>query len=223
VISIRPRIVLAVALTGAVVGAAAWVVFSSSVLGVSRVVVTGNGGVGADEIRRAAGVADGEPLATVNLDRVRARVAALARIEWATVSRSWPGTLRIRVRERTPIAVAPVGGRSALVDRYGVVVDLRDSAPLRLPRLRVSRLAADDPATRAALSVIRALPDALSRLVEEVRAPTASSVTLALSDGRTVVWGGAERSGHKARILQTLLEQSGQSFDVSSPDVATVK
>jgi hypothetical protein len=38
------------------------------------------------------------------------------------------------------------------------------------------------------------------------------------------MWGGAERTGPKARILQTLLrDRPGDSYDVSSPDVATVQ
>jgi cell division protein FtsQ len=217
------KVALAVLAGGGVAGAAAWVVFASPVLGVSRVVISGNAGVSSVDIRRAARVPDGEPLATVDLNAVRARIAARPPIEWARVERDWPGTLRVRVRERRPIAVAPVGGKTALVDRYGVVIELRDSAPPRLPLLRVARLATDDPATRAALAVIRGLPARLSRQVEEVHAASPTTVSLSLADGRTVMWGGAERTGPKARILQTLLAGPGQSYDVSSPDVAAVK
>jgi cell division protein FtsQ len=56
-----------------------------------------------------------------------------------------------------------------------------------------------------------------------VSAASAETVTLTLADGRTVVWGGPERTGDKARILTALLRENAMTFDVSSPDVVTVK
>ncbi|GGM63990.1 hypothetical protein GCM10010106_07430 [Thermopolyspora flexuosa] len=218
----RPLVLLPLLAAG-VVAAATWLVFLSPLLGVDRVEVRGNSDIPDEVIRRAAGVATGEPLAAVDLEAVRARVAALPPIEWARVERGWPRTLRIRVRERTPIAVAEAGGRVALVDRYGVVVSLRDTAPEGLPRLRVARVAPDDPAARAALAAVHALPGGLARRVAEVRAQSATSVTLRLADGRTVNWGGAEHGDLKARVLVSLLRHPGRSYDVSSPDVATVR
>ena len=80
-----------------------------------------------------------------------------------------------------------------------------------------------DPVARAALAVIRGLPIVLSGRVAEVHADTPTSVTLSLTDGRTVLWGGPERTARKARILRALLMQRrGDRYDVSSPDVATV-
>jgi cell division protein FtsQ len=219
----RWRVLFPAALAAGVLGAAAWVVLFSSVLGVREVVVTGNAVLGADEVRRAAAVPDGEPMARVDLDEVRDRVAALRQVESAAVERGWPRTLRIRVVERTPVAAVPLGGRAALVDRYGVVVELRGSAPAGLPVLRVGRPGPGDPATREALRVLTGLPADLAGRLREVSAPGPASVTLLLADGRTVVWGGADRGTAKARILLTLLRQPGERYDVSSPDVAVVR
>nr|PZN43552.1 MAG: cell division protein FtsQ [Actinomycetota bacterium] len=218
----RP-VVLVLLLAAGVVAAATWLVFLSPLLGVERVEVRGNSGIPDEVVRRAAGVATGEPLAAVDLAAVRARVAALPPIESVRVERAWPRTLLIRVRERTPIAVAQSGDRVALVDRFGVVVSLRDTAPEGLPRLRVARVAPDDPAARAALAAVHALPEGLARRVAEVRAEDATSVSLRLADGRTVNWGGAEHGDLKARVLLSLLRYPGRSYDVSSPDVATVR
>ncbi|WP_433227153.1 cell division protein FtsQ/DivIB [Microtetraspora malaysiensis] len=89
--------------------------------------------------------------------------------------------------------------------------------------LRVQRPAADDPATRSALAVLAALPDGLRGRMDEVVAPSPASVTLRLTDGRTATWGDEERSAEKARILESLLRRPARSYDVSSPDVVTVK
>jgi cell division protein FtsQ len=42
-------------------------------------------------------------------------------------------------------------------------------------------------------------------------------VTLTLNDGRTVLWGGTDRSADKARLLSALLGQPGRYFDLSDP------
>jgi len=46
---------------------------------------------------------------------------------------------------------------------------------------------------------------------------------LHLRDGRTVLWGSAERSADKAQVLPALLARAGTTFDVSNPDVVSVR
>ena len=61
------------------------------------------------------------------------------------------------------------------------------------------------------------------RQVTAVRAPTPESVTLTLSRGRTVLWGGAEQPAAKAAALTALLRRPGTHYDVSTPSVVTVR
>ncbi|MEU9885655.1 FtsQ-type POTRA domain-containing protein [Sphaerisporangium sp. NPDC051011] len=213
----------AVLLACGVVGAAAWLVFFSPVLGVRHIAVSGNTAVSDEEVRRAAAVPDRLPMATVDLDAVRGRIAALRWVESVSVERNWPDTLVVRVAERRPVAVVLQGGASAVVDRHGVVIETGRIAPLGLPTLSVERFAADDPATMAGLKIVAGLPGDLGRMVQTVRATSADDVSLRLSDGRTIMWGGAERTRDKARIALTLLRRPADRYDVSSPDVVTVK
>ncbi|MFC6087205.1 cell division protein FtsQ/DivIB [Sphaerisporangium aureirubrum] len=214
---------LAVLLFCAVVAAAAWLVFFSPVLGVRKVAVSGNHGLSAEEVRRAAAVPPQQPLAAVDVEGVRRRVAALRQVESVTVERAWPSTLRIRLDERVPLAALPVPGGAAVVDRHAVVIETREATPVGLPVLRVGSFGPDDPATTAALAVVRGLPWELSRRVQEVRATTGRDVSLRLADGRTIMWGDAERTRDKARVAIALLERPGDAYDVSTPDVVTVK
>ncbi|MFC0860974.1 cell division protein FtsQ/DivIB [Sphaerimonospora cavernae] len=240
------RTALAALLMAGVVGAATWVVFSSSVLGVRQVEIIGNTGVPAETLRAAAGVPAGTPLANVDVDEVGRRLRAVVEVESARVEREWPGTLRISVVERTPVAVVPltepstngapengaseigasengaaVAGMSAVVDRFGVILERVAVAPPRLPVLRVQHPAPGDPAMRAALAVLGALPDDVR--VSEVRVPSVRSITLSLADGRTVLWGDAGHAAEKGRALAAALERPGTFFDVSTPRVVTVK
>jgi cell division protein FtsQ len=50
-----------------------------------------------------------------------------------------------------------------------------------------------------------------------------ASITLTLADGRVVIWGTTDRTDEKAEKLSALLTQPGKVYDVSSPDLPTVK
>ncbi|GGS86110.1 cell division protein FtsQ/DivIB [Nonomuraea spiralis] len=219
----KARTAFLVLLTAGVVGSAAWLVFFSPVLGVRSIEIVGNLTVPSERIEQQAGVADLHPLATVDLADVETRVLGIRQLATAKVDRVWPGTLRIEVVEREPVAVIPAGGRFAVVDKQGVVIEVKDTSPFMLPLLKVDRPAAGDPATMAALQVVQALPPVVAGKVRLVRAASAEGVTLELSDGRTVLWGGADRPEEKGRILVSLLKRKATLYDVSSPDVVTLK
>lgn len=210
-------------LTAGVVGTAAWLVFFSPVLGVRSVEIVGNVTLAPEVIRKAAAVPELHPLATVDLAQVEQRVRGIRQVASAKVDRVWPATLRIEVTEREPVAQIPVGSQVAVLDRTGVVIELRDVAPPMLPVLKVPAPGTGDPATTAALEVITSLPSHLAGRVRQVTADTGEDVTLSLSDGRTVVWGGTDRPEAKARILTSLLRKKAEVYDVSSPDVVTLK
>ncbi|WP_433255613.1 cell division protein FtsQ/DivIB [Streptosporangium sp. CA-135522] len=210
-------------LTVGVVSIAAWLVFFSSVLGVRDIRVVGNLAIPAQQVQQAAGVPTGRPLAVVDVAEVEKRIRRIRQIETVRVSRGWPGTLVVEIVEREPLAVVPVGPKFAVMDRHGVMTEIKDTAPASLPVLRVDRPQPGDPATGAALAVMAALPGDLGRLVAEVLAPSPETVSLRLKDGRAVVWGGRDRPAEKAKILLTLLKRPADTYDVSSPDVVTVK
>ena len=84
-------------------------------------------------------------------------------------------------------------------------------------------LLARGQATQAALEVLTSLPPEVSGQVSRVEAPSVAAITLILFDGRKVVWGTTDRTQEKALKLAALLTQPGQTYDVSSPDLPTVK
>jgi cell division protein FtsQ len=217
---------LLVILTGAVVvlAAAVWVVGFTGVLGVRTVTVTGVGRVlTADQVRAAAAVPDGQPLARLDTGAVADRVRSLAGVARVAVSRSWPGTVRITVTERRGVAVVRRDGVGWFVDGSGVVFQRHPAGRRTLPLLSVPAASPDDPSTRAALTALTALPAEVAKQVTEVRAPTPESVTLTLTRGRTVLWGGAEQPAAKAAVLTALLRRPGTRYDISTPSVVTVR
>ncbi|MET0700941.1 MAG: cell division protein FtsQ/DivIB [Mycobacterium sp.] len=187
-----------------------------------NLVVVGTGVLTREEILAAAKVPSGTPLLQVNTDQVAERVADLRRISTARVQREYPSTLRITVVERIPIAVKDFPDGPHLYDRDGVDFATGPPPPA-LPYLDVDNPGPTDPPTKAALEVMTALRPEVAGQVGRIAAPSIASITLTLTDGRVVVWGTTDRTQEKADKLAALLTQPGHTYDVSSPDLPTVK
>jgi len=199
-----------------------WLFWFSSALAVRTVEVSGADRIGDSEVRAAADVPEGEQLARLDLDTLRARIEALADVRSATATRTWPDTVTVTVEERTPVAVVEIGGRLRGLDVDGVVFREFRSAPKGLPRVQTPADTGRDALLEAA-AVVSALPEGLTRKVDHVEVATVDQISLELRDGRTVLWGSAEESEAKAEVLAALLEQPGSTYDVSVPGQPTVR
>ena len=186
------------------------------------IAVTGLGAVTQDEVVAAAQVAPGTPLLQVNTDTVAERVAGIRRIASVRVQRQYPSTLRISVVERVPVVVRDYPDGVHLFDRDGVDFATAPPPP-GVPYLDTENPGPTDPATKAALEVMTSLRPDVAGQVGRVSAPSVAAITLTLIDGRVVVWGTTDRTEEKALKLAALLTQPGQTYDVSSPDLPTVK
>lgn len=237
-LSLRPLLVALAVL--AVVAAGVWLVFGSTFLAVQKVTVRGEHRLKAATITGAAQVPLEKPMALLDVGAARRRVAALPAVASVTVERSWPSSVTITVVERTPAAVVARPGKPfALVDPTGVLFADVATAPAGLSVLSLATPGPADPATKAALDVVAALPATVRSTVTTVRAPTPASVTLDLAGGLTVIWGDATNSARKAQTLAALLQNQAHPvittdkrgrpitppkatvFDVSAPGVAT--
>lgn len=185
-------------------------------------VVVGTGAVTRDEVVGVAQVQPGTPLLQIDTDAVADRVAGIRRVASARVQREYPSTLRITVVERVPVVVKDYPDGPHLFDRDGVDFATAPPPP-GLPYIEVDNPGPTDPPTMAALDVMTALRPEVVAQVSRIAAPSVASITLTLNDGRTVVWGTTDRTDEKAEKLAALLTQPGRVYDVSSPDLPTVK
>lgn len=194
-----------------------WVLLGSSWLAVDRVVVTGLSRLTDEQVRAAADVAPGLPLARVDAGEVEAAVRELPPVASVEVERSWPGTLRIAVRERVVAAGVARDDAVVLVDADGVAFASEPQLPPGVVRLEVEDARPGDPTTRAALAVTGALPPDLRRRVLAVSADDPDSVVLRLDGEQRVVWGAPGQDATKAAAALALLRQPGGTVDVSTP------
>jgi cell division protein FtsQ len=185
-------------------------------------VITGLTTVSEEEVEQAAAVTPGTPLLQIDTDAVAERVATIRRIASARVQREYPSTLRITVAERVPVVVKDYPDGSHLFDRDGVDFATAPPPP-GLPYLDADNPGPSDDPTKAALQVLLALRPEVSGQVTRIAAPSVAAITLTLVDGREVIWGTTDRTQEKALKLGALLTQPGRTYDVSSPDLPTVK
>ncbi len=192
-----------------------WLVVASSVLETREVAVTGQRRLSEAQVRDAAAVPLGVPLARLDLDAVARRTTTLPQVASATVERGWPHTLKIAVVEREPLLAIREPDGFALVDPRGVVFDQASKLPPGV------LLTAADPTAVPLLTdlgvVATALPPDLRKRVERVRASAADDIVIDLESGATIRWGNASESPLKAQIVEALLTDDTRSIDVSAP------
>lgn len=203
----------------AVVGAVAWF---SPVLSVRTVKIDGVVAVPEQQVRELLEIPSGRSMLRIDTTAIARRVAAIPKVRTARVQRVFPSTVRVTVVERAPVLFFDSPQGAHLLDAESVEFAIED-APIGVPKLVTDHPASDAPVTRAAVAVLGALPPALVVQVDEVVARSISDVSLNLKDGRTVLWGGTNDAARKSAVVLPLLTRPGTVFDVSSPNLVTVK
>jgi cell division protein FtsQ len=198
------------------------VLYFTPVMSVRNLVIDGLQEVPRDEVVAAVVVRTGTPLLQVDTDKVADRVATIRRVASVRVQREYPSSLRVTVVERVAVAVKDFPDGTHLFDRDGVDFAIA-APPPGVPYLDVDKPGPSDPPTKAALEVLTALRPEVAGQVVRIAAPSVASLTLTLSDGREVIWGTTDRTEEKAEKLAALLTRPGHTYDVSSPDLPTVK
>ena len=196
-----------------------WVVAFSALLGVRSVQVHGTQLLSYAQVRAASGIVRGTPLVRLDTADITRRVEKLREVETAQVSTSFPSTVSITIVERRPVGYVRTAAGDQLVDRDGVHFRTVALAPHQLPRFVLPTGAHARASGAAVATDAAALPSALRSKVNSIQALDPTSVTLVLSDGVIVRWGGADRSADKARIVPALAaRRTVNQIDVTDPD-----
>ncbi len=227
-----------------ILAAVAWALLGDRLLVVRVIAVSGTRLVTPAQVITAADVPAGTPLIRVDPAQVATRVEAIRQVASARVSKDWPDGLSIAVTERVPVvAVRMAGGGYDLVDHDGVIVRVAQSKPAALPLFQTALAGSQlrgSPDVATASAVLAELPSWLNRevttvavtggdgdaggrgSVKETSVP-AGSVVLSINGGRTVVWGGPDMAGMKARELAILMRDRASYYDISDPETAVTR
>lgn len=220
----RRRVTLSV-VVAMTLAAGAYGLTYTPLFAVAEVTVSGVTAERAEAVELAAAVRIGERMLSVDLERVRSDVEALAWVRTADIARVQPSTVSITVVDREPVVVVRSAGEAWLLDREGVVVagGSADGLPvvdapasvLPGPGVRTS-----DAAVRNALAVHAGLVEEVRAAVTRYDAPSERGLRAHLAGldgtGEEGVWvrfGLAERVEAKSRVVLLLLEQAGEQAD----------
>jgi len=160
---------------------------SAARFAVHHVEITGSHNTTRADLERVTAPYIGMNLFTLDIAGVRRDVTSLAWVKTAEIEKSLPGTLRIRVVERTPAALVDQGGRIAYVDDHGeafaplspsigdsdlpLIAGAQGSDLARCVAL-LKRLRVSDPALYARISEVRPLPpEGVEIFDRQLRAP----------------------------------------------------
>ncbi|MEO3978866.1 FtsQ-type POTRA domain-containing protein [Streptomyces sp. CAU 1734] len=221
------RVLLTALAVTAVAAGVLWVLYGSSWARVERVRATGTDVLTSRQVTGAAGVRLGEPLVSVDTDAIEARLRGrLPRIESVEVSRSWPDGIVLEVSERRPVLLLRKGMRFVEVDRHGVRFATVGKAPRGVPMLELTVDRSPSlrrfPVSRLIEEAVRVTGELPAKAAADTRTLVVRSyddISLELTGGRTVLWGGPEDGGVKARALTALMKAApgARHYDVSAP------
>jgi cell division protein FtsQ len=204
-------VVVAVALFALVAGIGA--LYRAPILPVKHVEVQGVDRLRESSILLIAKIPVGATLLRFPGDDVEKRLKANAWVANATVVRKLPGTVRLIIVERVPLAIVDAGGtdlwlisadghwlgrRTALDEDLLVIRDIEDVSPVVGARTSSAELA-------NALKVVRGISEELRSVTRVVSAPTIDKTALITQDDVEVFVGEAVDLSAKDRIIRQIL------------------
>ncbi|MEX5260071.1 cell division protein FtsQ/DivIB [Kocuria sp. CPCC 205263] len=207
----------------------AGVLFLSPALAVRDISVRGAELTDPARVESALEAYRGVPLTRISKDEVRERVGRIPQVRSIEVLLEPPHHLVVALRERVPVAAIEDDGEFVVVDSEGVELMTAGSAEAAgVPVVTGGRDVLEGERFEAIADVLAALPESVLAQLRTASAESLSSVELAFTDGRTVVWGTAEDSELKSQVLRELVEARGagsgvETYDVSSPTRPVVR
>lgn len=215
----------------AIIAIVAAVVWFSPWLVVKNIDVEGVVHGDKDAIVEASGISENQKLIRLDTDASARSVAGQPWVDSVTVSRSWPQSVTISVREFAPTVFIRATDGEHLFSASGQefvtaapppgVIEVVDA-----PRVDEPTDGKVDPEPRvikAVLNVVKALPEPVAHRVERISAPSEVEIKLFLTDGYEVYFGSSDNAAEKARATEIVLNRGEKIWNVSNPRLPAAK
>jgi cell division protein FtsQ len=209
----RRRRLIATAILFAFVGGLTWLALFSSFLNVRHVKVLGGRHTTAAQVAEVAGLDENDNLLLLSTEDIAAAARGLPWVKSAVVTRSLPGTVRVKIVERTPAMVVSLGMTRWTVDSRGRVL-VRGAVRKGLPIVGGVDVDSPQPGqlvesdeVLAALKAYRSLPGQLRSRIRGVFAPTVERLSFSLEGGTLIRYGAAERLRAKNQVLIAVMQR----------------
>ena len=167
------------------------------------------------------------PLALLDMGKMTRQLGEFPLIRSFVTETVPPGTLVIHIVERQAIGSLQVPGGFSLVDPAGVEIERSVERIAGVPLIDTGGADASSEAFTAAIEVLVAMPDSVVSQLDTISARTRDDVVITLvSGGARIVWGSADDSAYKARVLQAALSKNFPGvteYNVSAPGQLTYR
>jgi len=220
------RWMVAVAVAAAILGCA-YLFSRSAFFAIDDIRVVGNVHLTPGRVIREAGIVRDANVLSVDLEGAEAGLERDPWIASATVERSLPGTITIRVDERVAVVAVERAGAFDLIASDGTVLGSGARAA-RLPVIHFSA-AEPQPSPVGASATVAALDPDARALVRSVEVDAVGAITLELRSGTTVRVGTPTELRSKAAALAAMLsfaaenEMRFDSVDVRFPGAPSAR
>lgn len=194
---------------------------------VDRIDILGANAVDPTVLLARSGVEQGDFLINVDGDEVVAKLESDPWVASATVDRDWPHVVKIRIRERAPIAIAQTSNKKwAVVGEGGVVLEIGEMPKPGLPNVLDIEAPSQvgqrlDDKVSNLIAVAAMMPDSLRSRVVQMREQT-DGIRLGLNSGTIVMLGNSDDIGAKLTSAAAVIAHGDPTqialLDVTSPE-----
>ncbi len=199
----------------------------SPLLALTTIQIDGTSRLNPDDLHAAVDGQLDTPLALIDFDRITEELGDFPLVRSYVTETVPPHTLIIHIVEREPVGSLATGSGFDLVDPAGVVIEKSQARIPGVPLIDIGGEGSDSAAFDAAVEVLIALPQPVLVQLDTIVAGTRDDVELTLAGGGAkIIWGSADDSAIKARILAAALAQNYPNvveYNVSAPGQLTYR
>jgi cell division protein FtsQ len=214
----RLRLLIALVVVAALL-AGATAVLRSSLFAVRSVSVTGAVTSDPAAIADILDTVRGRPMVSVDLDAIRGQLEALPWIKRATVTRRWPRSVAVDIRERRPVAYYPADdGQWRVLDSEGRVLAAIAGQPADLVQIVGEQTAVAPGQFPPELImqgawIVNELPTEITGILKQINVDPAYGYRFELiPSGEVLIGGGDDLRAKLLRVLAVLTSCPAGSF-----------
>lgn len=196
---------------------AGYLFIKSTYFAVGSVVLEGNKYMSAEDVYRAAGIPEKINIFRLDASEIRSRLLRDLRVAEVDVSRSFPTTIVITVKERQPLAfVANAYGFVQLDKQAVVLAAFKNIKQVNVPIITGVRLGniyvgdkVETLPVKGVLAYLAALDEATLNQLSEINIKPSGELTAYTVQQITIRLGNGERLAEKAKLTRDILQEIG--------------
>lgn len=178
-------------------------------------IIDGNETLTFDDVYRASGVPGYVNVIQLSPDTIQERLTKDLRIEQVGVTREFPATIHVDLKERKAVAVITTMYGFAYVDAEGTVIDVQPqiknvSVPIMTGKKMDTLLLGDtitDGSLYAALAYMRKVSPELRSTIAEINVGNPENITVYTTDSIPIHLGEGDHPDERAEITEEMLQE----------------